>query len=263
MLDIIEDKVLIENQQVYFKLFKSLKAPKDAVTIVLLHDSLGCTTLWRGLPKELAIELGCDVLVYDRVGYGQSQGLQSSIRTKDYLLKEAVFLKHLIEQLAINKVSVIGYSDGGSIALLFGALFEEKCSSIVCVAGHIFVEQITLDGIAKMKQYFYNSTLRERLEKYHGNKVETLFKAWVDTWSSNQYRDWSIEHLMQDIICPVLFMQGDKDEYGSLEQLNRTLDKVKGISQSQVLKGVTHAIFKEEPEIAKEHIVSFLQKYSH
>ncbi|MHC5310181.1 alpha/beta fold hydrolase [Myroides sp. LJL116] len=263
MLDIIEDKVLVENQQVYYKLFKPSKALKGAETIVLLHDSLGCTALWRDLPKELALELECNVLVYDRIGYGQSQGLQSSVRTKAYLQNEAVFLKHLLEQLTIDKVSLVGYSDGGSIALLFGALFQENCESLVCIAGHIYVEEITLEGIEKMKQYFYNSTLSERLEKYHGDKVETLFKAWVDTWTSPGYRDWSIEHLMQDIVCPVLFMQGDKDEYGSLEQLTRTLDKVKGISQSKILKGASHAVFKEEPELAKENIVSFLQKYKH
>lgn len=261
MLDIKEDKVIVEGQKVYYKFFCASQDFQKVETIILLHDSLGCTALWRDLPEQLAQELRCNVLVYDRIGYGQSQSLESSNRSKDYLKKEAIFLSNLLQVLSIEKVSVVGYSDGGSIALLFGALFKEKCQAIVCVAGHIFVEQVTLDGIAKMKQYFYASSLGKRLEKYHGDKVETLFKAWVDTWSSPEYRDWSIEHLMHDIDCPVLFMQGDKDEYGSLEQLTRTLDKVKGVSQAKVLNGVTHAVFKEAAEQAKEQIVSFLQDY--
>jgi hypothetical protein len=36
-------------------------------TIIFLHDSLGCVTLWRDLPKKLSEAIKCNVLVYDRL----------------------------------------------------------------------------------------------------------------------------------------------------------------------------------------------------
>lgn len=41
-------------------------------TLVFLHDSLGCTSLWRDFPQKLAEAIQCNVLVYDRLGYGKS-----------------------------------------------------------------------------------------------------------------------------------------------------------------------------------------------
>ena len=41
-------------------------------TIILLHDSLGCVELWRDFPKRLAHATRCQVVAYDRLGFGRS-----------------------------------------------------------------------------------------------------------------------------------------------------------------------------------------------
>ena len=46
---------------------RPVKAP-----VVLLHDALGCVTLWRDLPDRLCHELGREVIASDRLGFGAS-----------------------------------------------------------------------------------------------------------------------------------------------------------------------------------------------
>ena len=41
--------------------------------ILLLHDSLGCVTLWRDFPEHLAHATGRQVIAYDRLGFGRSE----------------------------------------------------------------------------------------------------------------------------------------------------------------------------------------------
>lgn len=49
-------------------------------TLVFLHDSLGCVTLWRDFPQKLAELTNCNVLIYDRLGYGKSEPMLTSKR---------------------------------------------------------------------------------------------------------------------------------------------------------------------------------------
>ncbi|SDQ90480.1 hypothetical protein [Flagellimonas zhangzhouensis] len=37
----------------------------DAPTLIFLHDSLGCISLWRDFPRRLGALTQCNVLVYD------------------------------------------------------------------------------------------------------------------------------------------------------------------------------------------------------
>jgi hypothetical protein len=77
---------------------------------------------------------------------------------------------------------------------------------------------VTLKGVYDAWEAYKTTNLPERLQKYHGDKVETLFKAWTETWTRNDYRDWNIEHLKQ-IICP--HYSGEADEYGHWIRLKK------------------------------------------
>jgi pimeloyl-ACP methyl ester carboxylesterase len=46
--------------------------PDEALTLVFLHEGLGCTNMGRDFPYRLASATGCGALVYSRLGYGRS-----------------------------------------------------------------------------------------------------------------------------------------------------------------------------------------------
>lgn len=226
--------------------------------VVFLHDSLGCVELWRDFPRRLSEMNHCNVMVYDRQGYGKSDPMLTYERPVNYLEIEADRLMVLLEYFGLKKVILFGHSDGGSIALIAASKYPDQINAVVAEAAHIFVEDVTLDGIYKAKEAYRSTNLHQRLVKYHGDKVETLFRAWTETWIRNDYRDWNIEHFVSSILCPVLFVQGETDEYGSIQQVDKTVHQVQGKADKYILPNVGHTPHKEAPDLVLERVTSFI-----
>ena len=144
-------------------------------TLVFLHDSLGCIALWRDFPAALGAATGCPTLSYDRQGYGQSSPFASTERPINYLEVEADLLLRLLEQCAVEQAILFGHSDGGSIALLAAAKHPASIRAVVTEGAHIFVEEVTLQGIREAVQAYRTTALPERLRNYHGAKTNAVF----------------------------------------------------------------------------------------
>lgn len=229
-------------------------------TIVYLHDSLGCVQLWRDFPHKLAAATRCNVLLYDRLGYGRSAPMPSFVRPTHYMELEADTLNELLLEFGIDQAILFGHSDGGTIALLTAGKHPERVKAIIVEAAHIFVEEITLQGISEAIESYQNTNLPERLAKYHGSKVEAIFKAWTETWTRNDYRDWNIEHLLPGITCPLLFIQGEADEYGTLKQVEKTIRQVRGTAERYIIPNIGHTPHKEAPQAVLDRTVDYIRK---
>ena len=229
-------------------------------TFVFLHDSLGCVALWRDFPEKIGLATHCNTLAYDRLGYGKSDPMATAERPVHYLELEADALNEVLTTLNIHNAILFGHSDGGSIALLTASKYPERIKAVICEAAHIFVEDITLKGIHDAIAAYQNTNLAERLKKYHGDKVDTLFKAWTETWTRDDFKSWTIEQFLPAVTCPLLFIQGDADEYGSLHQVEHTIRQVKGKAETFILPDIGHTPHKEAPEAVIESVVTFIQE---
>lgn len=218
----LEKEVIIEVKKIYLNWYQS-SVSKYTATIVLLHDSLGCVELWRDWPSILCSKLSYNVLVYDRVGYGKSTPYCTSERSVDYLKEEAFFLEEIRAALSLEELIVFGHSDGGSIALWYGSLFPDFTKAVICEAGYIFVEDITLKGIEEERVLYATTDLEARLSRYHGERVDTLVNAWFSIWMSKAFCAWSMEKDLTTLMTLLLFIQGENDEYGTLAQVEQTL----------------------------------------
>lgn len=227
--------------------------------LVFLHDSLGCVQLWRDFPERLASATGCNVLLYDRLGYGKAAPMPSHVRPVNYLEQEADLLHGLLQEVGVGKAILFGHSDGGSIALIAASKYKEQVQAVICEAAHIFVEEVTLKGIHAAMEAYKQTNLPERLAKYHGGKVETLFRAWTETWTRADYRNWNIEHFLPGIQCPLLFIQGEADEYGTLAQVEKTVGQVSSSAQEAIIPGAGHTAHKEVPEQVLQIAAAFVQ----
>lgn len=228
-------------------------------TLVFLHDSLGCIELWRDFPQKLALAANCNCLIYDRQGYGKSSPFNENNRKNDYLEKEADVLQLLIEEYGIKGAILFGHSDGGSIALIAAAKYPENIGAVITEGAHIFVEDITLQGIREVVEAYQTTNLKEKLQKYHGDKTGEVFWAWANTWLSNEFRDWNIEHFLHQIKCPVLVMQGENDEFGSLKQVYGIIQQIIGKAESLIIPSVGHTPHKDAKEIVLEKTTQFIQ----
>ena len=161
--------------------------------LVFLHEGLGSLRQWRDFPMRVANATGCAALVYSRYGYGQSDVLQEP-RTPSFMHDEALrSLPELLSSLKIVAPVLVGHSDGASIAL----------------------------------RAFETTDLSQRLAKYHRDRERT-FRGWNDVWLSPAFRDWNIEDCLAGVRCPVLAIQGEDDEYGTMAQLDAIARGVSG-----------------------------------
>jgi pimeloyl-ACP methyl ester carboxylesterase len=235
----------------------------DYPTLVFLHDSLGCITLWRDFPERLAKATGCNALVYDRQGYGQSSPFTTP-RTLNYLMDEAHILARVLERCDIPSAILFGHSDGGSISLLAAAEYPERIACVISEAAHVFVDHLTVKGIRKAIEQYKTTNLRERIARYHGSKTDAVFAAWTQTWLAEWYQHWSIEKYLSRIQCPVMVIQGERDEFGTQAQLVTIAQQVGGVSQPCLMRGVGHTPHKDaSDEVLRscaEFIGSFLPK---
>jgi pimeloyl-ACP methyl ester carboxylesterase len=243
--------------------FKTLTLPApgtpEGPPLVFLHDSLGCITLWRDFPARLGAASGRAVFAYDRQGYGGSSPFDGTRRAKTYLEKEADLLPRLLDAAGLDRVSLFGHSDGGTIALLAAAKHPSRIDSILIEAGHVFIEPVTLDGIRNALEAFQTTDLRSRLAKYHGDKVDALFDAWAGTWLSEEFRAWNIERFLPSIVSPTLVIQGDRDEYATEAQVDAILRQVSGPAHKAWLPGIAHAPHKESPDRILNLAAAFLR----
>lgn len=143
--------------------------------------------------------------------------------------------------------------------MITASKYPDKIKAIICEAAHIFVEYITLKGIHDAMETYKTSSLPQRLAKYHGDKVDTIFKAWTDTWTSAAYRNWNIKHFLKDISCTLLFVQGDADQYGTLQQVEKTVAQIEGKAEKFIIPNIGHTPHKESPELVFDAVKNFIK----
>src|SRR4030095_15202288 len=143
------------------------------------------------------------------------------------------------------------------IALIAAAKYPSRIIGVITEGAHIFVEDITLVGIKEAVKAWHTTTLKEKLKKYHGDKTEALFWAWAKTWLSDDFKSWNIESFLPHINCPVLAIQGEKDQYGSNEQVNGITSEVSEAKQL-IIPSAGHTPHKDAQEMVLEHSALFI-----
>ena len=214
--------------------------------LVMLHEGLGSVSLWREFPEQLAQATGCRTLVYSRHGYGHSSPLDVPRRV-DYMHEEAlVGLPGILEQLGIRRPVLFGHSDGASIALIHAGSPGSRVAGIIALAPHVKVEELSVRSIAAAKTAYLETDLRERLRRHHAD-VDSAFWGWNRIWLDPAFRDWNIEGLLPSIRCPILAIQGEDDEYGTMEQIQsiaRSAPDVKLLA----LAACRHSPHRDQPQ---------------
>jgi pimeloyl-ACP methyl ester carboxylesterase len=233
----------------------------DAPILVFLHEGLGSVAMWRDFPQQVATRLGMRGLVYSRPAYGASTPKdRKEVWELDFLHQQAneVF-PSLLSALNINKpVYVLGHSDGGSIALLIGALQPNLVESLILMSPHIYVEDMTIKNIYQAKIEYEQGELKPKLAKFHQD-VDSAFYAWNDVWLKPEFISWNIEKELALIECPILAMQGQQDPYGTMFQIK---DIAKYVKRTELVEipNCGHSPHRDSPIIVIDTIDNFIHQ---
>jgi pimeloyl-ACP methyl ester carboxylesterase len=235
--------------------------PDEATTLIFLHEGLGCVDMWRDFPAKLADITGCGSLVYSRLGYGRSEpcDLPRSIR---YMHDEGLeVLPELIKAAGIRKCILIGHSDGGSIALIYaGGTTAAPLQGLITEAAHVFCENINIHSIRQAKENYLNSDLFEKLKKKHGTNTDCAFRGWNEAWLHPEFLSWNIEEYLPGITVPILIIQGEDDNYGTIAQVETIDKKTGGHSEIRMLAECGHSPHKDREEAVLKEMKRFIKK---
>lgn len=226
--------------------------------VVFLHEGLGSLAMWKGYPERFCQATGLRGLVWSRPGYGRSTPRPPhEIWAPDFMHRQAdEVLPAFLNALGVEKPWLFGHSDGATIALLHAALRPGEALGVVVEAPHVFNEEICIAGIARATLAYEQQGLRERLARYHDD-VDSAFYGWNQAWLAEDFRQWNITDLLPQIRCPVLALQGEDDEYGSMEQI-RTIGRLVPGARVIAVPGSAHSIHFDQPEALTREAGQFI-----
>ena len=216
--------------------------------VVFLHEGLGSIAMWRDFPARFCTAHGLRGLVFSRYGYGRStpkpagEAWAARLHAPPGARGPAGAVRRARHRTALALRPQRRRLDRAAAC---GALRD--AAGVVAVAPHIFVEDVSIASIEAAREAYATTDLRARLARYHADP-DSAFRGWNDVWLSPAFRAWNIEAELATIRCPVLAVQGEDDEYGTLEQIRgiaRRLPKTRLL----VIPKCGHSPHRDQPEL--------------
>jgi len=238
---------------------------KKKSTILLMHGS-GLTHIVWSFHEQFYSTQGFNVLSVDLPGHGNSEGpsLKSIEEISDWI-------KSLIEKLGIEKIIIIGHSQGSLVGIDFAARYPKLISSLVLVAGSykMPVNQDLIDyaeagdekAVLLMMKWGYEGSRAF----IGGNPVKKIINSSrdireilaVDLNACNNYK--SGKESLEKINCPTLCIFGDLDKMVPLKVGTNMSALIKN-SETKVISNCGHMIIFEKAFEMRKLVKEFLIK---
>jgi pimeloyl-ACP methyl ester carboxylesterase len=218
----------------------------DNTTIVLVHDGIGCCSLWKDFPQQINTETGHTVFVYSRNGYGNSPISDSPFSFEN----EADILNTLLSKYDIRNPILFGHSCGAVICMYYAKKYETK--RIVMTSPYLSYDEVMVNGLNKILTRFETGKMGE-LNLAHKN-VNNMFYSWYNRGTTGNFVDLSIVESVERVRCPVVCIKYINDPYftdGHLTKLKEVIPQ----TTIKLIEGSAHTIHKRQPQ----HIMEYLK----
>ena len=220
--------------------------------MVLLHGGLSKTSSWDYLMVP-ALEDEFHVFAYDRTAHGFT-GDQAGSLHFEFQAKEAIaYLEDVVKEPA----HLIGYSDGGIIALMVAIARPELVKSIVAIGAN-FHYSAPLSDFAEAK------VSEEDQAEYNLISPDAPHTLLEKTIRMNHIWKTEPDIALSDIAtiqCPVLVLAGDDDVIKHEHTI--ALYEALPLGQLAIIPGTSHGVVKEKPALMLAMIMQFLEDLSY
>ena len=159
------------------------------------------------------------MFVYSRAGYGQSSPSKLP-RPVTFMHEEARdVLPRVLDAIGFRRGLLVGHSDGASIATIYaGSVQDHRVRGLVLMAPHFFTEDMGIAEIARAKEAFETGPSAGEARALHAD-VDNAFHNWNGPWLDPEFRNWDITDALAYIRVPILIVQGENDQYGTVRQI--------------------------------------------
>ena len=232
-------------------------------TIVFLHGS-GLSHIVWSLTEQFFSNKNFNVLSVDLPGHGNSEG-----PCLDSIEKIADWLEKVFSELKLDKVIIIGHSQGCLEALEYSIKYKSRLKKIVFVGGSyrmpVNKDLIDLasngdsDAVKLMMKWGYESS-----KKFiGGNPVKRIIQSprdiseilAIDLIACNNYSNGF--DAAKAIDCPTILIFGELDKMVNLE-VGKKFSNLVNYSTTPVINVCGHIIMMENAFEMREKILKFL-----
>ena len=237
----------LRNHQIY-----NYEWDHDGEAVVLLHGGLSKTSSWDYLMVP-PLEDEFHVFAYDRTGHGFTGDQPGSLHFEFQCQEAIAYLEDVVKEPA----HLIGYSDGGIIALMVAIKRPELVKSIVAIGANYHYS-------APLKDFLEARVSEEDQAEYNlisPDAPHTLLEKTIrmnEIWKTEP--DISLSEIAS-IQCPVLVMAGDDDVIAHDHTIS--LYEALPLGQLAIIPGTSHGLVKEKPALLIAVIMQFLEDLSY
>jgi len=237
----------LRNHQVY-----NYEWDHEGEAVVLLHGGLSKTSSWDYLMVP-PLEDEFHVFAYDRTGHGFTGDQPGSLHFEFQCQEAIAYLEDVVKEPA----HLIGYSDGGIIALMVAIKRPELVKSIVAIGANYHCS-------APLKDFLEARVSEEDQAEYNlisPDAPHTLLEKTIrmnEIWKTEP--DISLSEIAS-IQCPVLVMAGDDDVIAHDHTIS--LYEALPLGQLAIIPGTSHGLVKEKPALLIAVIMQFLEDLSY
>ena len=229
--------------------------PAAEGTILLLHEALGSVTYWKQFPSKLAAATNYNVIAYSRAGHGDSEGPLAK-RTDDYYLHQVnTVIPTLLDHFSVADPVLYGHSEGAGIAMLYAAT-SNRIRALILESPFVITSNAAGELIHRMAAAYPGSKLQERLAHYH-QQPDEVFSSWTQ-WATTLGKEvFPLKEFLPRITCPVLVLQGDRDEFGTTPQLAALQASIPNL-EHESYPDTGHLPHKEQTDRVLHRVSQFL-----
>jgi pimeloyl-ACP methyl ester carboxylesterase len=220
--------------------------------LLMLHGGFGDISDFKKCIPELSKKFR--LIIPDAPGQGRSDFPDSSL---SYQLK-ASYYSIMIDQLKLDSVYVLGWSDGGNEGLLLANYRPDKVKKLLVSGANYKSSGIGIEGgdTTILNPDWLQKNFKEYIDEYTkvspNHDWKRYFREMGKAWIADEYFPKSI---LEGINIPVLVAYGDHDAI----RLSHGIEIKNAIRNSQfcILPNTSHFVFDEKPDLIVKIAMDF------
>lgn len=188
-------------------------------------------TIWSDFKPQIE---GLDknkftTVAWDPPGYGLSRPPNRLFDVKFYE-NDADAAYDFMQNIGINKFSLLGWSDGGISSLILAAKYPQSVEKLVVWGANAYVTPKDIENFEGIRDISkWSDRMKAPLvQLYTEEGLQKMWNDWCNTMVEFLKHDGNIcKDLLKHIKCPTLILHGDKDPLVPFEHPQFLLDNMK------------------------------------
>ena len=244
----------IDDAEIYYEVIGSERKP----VLLFLHGGFGSIEDFNSIVDYLSKDYR--IIGIDNRGHGKST-LGRLDLTYEHIQKD---VERVIEHLNVDKLNVIGFSDGGIVGYRLASMTSTPIEKLVTIGAdwHVKYLEAVRDIFSGITSESWRKKFPETYELYQKVNPEPDFerftKSIINMWTDTSSSGLPSERV-RNISCPTLIVRGDDDHLVSKQSMFELSEVIKGARLLNI-PFAGHVAFEEQKEIFITSVIEFLKK---